>query len=126
MQHLNGCVKYQLNADTCMGIINLDQMALSNGLSLSNCYISFTPGPMQFPMSPAPLTFSWVPDSNGHKVFSAGGTMYVHASKAVKDNGSRPIQTSQVNLQGDEMAKNVFGMFYSDLQNKYPNYSNCE
>lgn len=102
-----------------MGIQNLDSMTLTNGLTLSNCYLSFTPGAVQFPLSPNPLTFSWTVDTHGIKTFSAGGTLYVHTSKACKDAGCVPLQTSQFSMAGDALAQSVFGTFYATLQNQY-------
>lgn len=102
-----------------MGFTNFDSMLLTNGMSLCNCYISMTPGVLQFPNTPPPLIFAWSNDSNGNKAFTATGSMYIYASQSNKDAGCSPLQMSSISLPGDGLAQGVFGVFYSNLQGIY-------
>lgn len=104
-----------------MGLINPDLMTLDSGIQLSNCYLSFTPGPIAFPFEPLPLTYSWTIDSSSNKQFFASGTLFIYASKASKRAGLAPIQQKQVSISADSTAAGVFGLFYSNLMSQFPN-----
>lgn len=104
-----------------MGLTNPDVMTLESGVQLSNCYLSFTPGPISFPFQPSPLTFSWTVDASGAKHFSANGTLFTYVSKDSKRAGLAPVQQQQINIPADLSAQGVFSLFYGDLQSQYSN-----
>lgn len=104
-----------------MGLTNPDVMTLGSGLQLSNCYMSFTPGPVQFPFQPSPLTFSWTTDAAGVKHFMANGTLFTYVSRDSKTNGLVPVQQEQISIPADYSAPGVFSVFYAELQAKYAN-----
>lgn len=104
-----------------MGLTNPDVMTLKSGVQLSNCYLTFTPGPTTFPFQPTPLTFSWTVDATGAKHFFANGTLFTFLSKANKVAGLAPIQTEQVSVPADASSDGVFSVFYGALQSQFAN-----
>lgn len=106
-----------------MGIVNLDEMVLDSGIKLSNCYLSFSSGPMEFPFQPSPLKFSWSVSPDGVKSFAASGKLFVFASKESKDAGFAPLQTKEVSIPADVSADGVFSLFYTTLASKFANTS---
>lgn len=99
-----------------MGIQDPDPKTLRSGLSLSNCFMTFTPGPLPFPQEPDPLTFSWKLNPDGTKSFSANGTLFTYLSKANKAMGLAPLQQERVHIPADSSSPAVFSVFYADLQ----------
>lgn len=104
-----------------MGLINPDLMTLDSGVQLSNCYLSFTPGPISFPFQPSPLTLSWTIDADGKKHFSANGTLFTYVSRESKYGGLAPVQQQQISIPADPSASGVFSVFYAGLQSKFVN-----
>lgn len=102
-----------------MGITNPDMMTLQSGAQLSNCYLSFTPGPVTFPFQPSPLTFSWTLDGDGVKHFLANGTLFTYISREGKNAGMAPLQQQQVSIPADASAAGVFSVFYASLMAQY-------
>jgi hypothetical protein len=116
-----------------MGIINHSAITFDNGLEISDCYLSFTSGPVPFPLSPPPITISWVADENGtdgrFKTFRLSGMLFIHANYNAKIGGSRPIETRLIDLGADHVAVEsgasvidaVFQVLYTHLTALYPN-----
>lgn len=104
-----------------MGLTNPDVMSLTNGMQLSNCYLSFTTGPTAVQAYQPPLTFTWTVDSDGVRHFFANGTLYIYLSEASKAAGNTPIQIQQVSIPADESSDGVFSVFYAALLSKYAN-----
>lgn len=104
-----------------MGLTNPDVMTLTNGMQLSNCYLSFTSGPTATPVYQAPLSFTWTVDNSGVKHFFANGTLFIYLSEAAKAAGSTPIQTQQVRIPADGNSAGVFSVFYAALLTEYAN-----
>lgn len=101
-----------------MGFENLDVMSLKNGLDLTNCYLTFTPGKTN--LMPNPITMSWTSDSNGNKEYFATATLYVYADKNKKDTGAEPVETRQVCIPVD--SSGVFAVLFESLKKQFPHF----
>lgn len=106
-----------------MGYVNLDAMILDSGVSMTNCYITLTPSPPKFPFFADPIVIHWNYDLTGtHYIRDI--TYYVYASKAMKDNGFAPLQTSKVTFPATQSAQGVLTSVYGNLKALYfPNVS---
>lgn len=104
-----------------MGLTNPDVMTLTNGMQLSNCYLSYTSGPTSTPFYQPPLSFNWTVDSSGVKHFFANGTLFIYLSEASKAAGHTPIQVQQVSIPADGNSAGVFSVFYAALLSQYTN-----
>lgn len=106
-----------------MGLTNPDSMIMNNGCQLSNCYLSFTPGPTPFNTIPItqPLTFSRTVDTFGSNHFFANGTVYIYLDQVSKETGLCPIQTQFLSIPADASSAGVYSVFYAALQSQYPN-----
>lgn len=104
-----------------MGLTNPDAMTLTNGMQLSNCYLSYTSGPTSTPFYQPPLSFTWTVDSSGVKHFFANGTLFVYLSAESKAAGNTPIQVQQVRIPADKSSADVFSVFYNSLLSEYAN-----
>lgn len=103
-----------------MGLINPDVIVLRSGSQLSNCFVTFCPGPTTFPFLPSPLIFSWTVDNAGKKHFSAQGTMYTYVNKASRDAGMEPVQMDQVTIPADGSSDGVFAVFFDHAKAEFP------
>lgn len=111
-----------------MGVINHDVMTLSSGLALSNCYLSFTPGPLPFPNQPIPMRFFWTIDQHGVKTYQAMATLYIYTSREGKFNGLAAIEQRDVFIPAEtasDLVTNVFNIFFANLKAQYTNTSDA-
>lgn len=107
-----------------MGVINHDAMTLSSGLQLSNCYLSFTPGPLQFPQEPDSLSLKWSVGPTGEKMYKALATLYIYTSRDGKAAGLAPLEQRTFVIQEDFNSPTVIGTFetfYAFLKTQFAN-----
>lgn len=104
-----------------MGLTNLDVLTLTNGMKLSDCYLSYTSGPSGTQSYHPPLSFTWSVDSSGVRHFFANGTLYVYLSKAAKAAGNTPLQIQQVSIPADSSSSGVSSVFNAALLTEYVN-----
>lgn len=99
-----------------MGFTNLDEMTFDSGLKMTNCYISMTSGPPPFPSQAESIRLSWTYDpTTGAKSYHRDLTVYVYGSKALKDAGCEPIQTTRLDIPANAYAQGVLTSVYSNL-----------
>ncbi|MEW5314938.1 MAG: hypothetical protein WDW38_006397 [Sanguina aurantia] len=99
-------------------------MVVGSGLSVPNAYLTFTPGPLEFPFQPQPMTFQLVVAADGSKTFQAKATLFIYASKESKAAGLAAIEERQVVVPTEVnslMVAGVFDVFYSAMRYQYPN-----
>lgn len=107
-----------------MGFVNLDAMTLDSGVIMTNCYISLTPSEPAFPFSADPIVIHWTYDSSGEKSYTRDITYYTYASKAARDAGFSPVQTTKVRFPATPSAQGVLTSVYGNLASLYfPNAS---
>lgn len=94
-----------------MGVVNRDAMTLSSGLTLSNCYLSFTPGPLQFPQEPDSLSLKWSVSPTGAKMYKALATLYIYTSRDSKLAGLAPLEQRSFVIDEDFDSPTVIGTF---------------
>lgn len=107
-----------------MGVVNRDPMLLQSGLLLSNCYMCFTPGPIEFPNQPLPMNFQWTQDDDGIKAYQAVATMYIYTSREAKMSGSAPLEIRPMIVPAaatSAIVAGVFDFFYETIQAVLPN-----
>lgn len=99
-----------------MGITNFDTITLNSGLVMSNCYVTLSAGPPDFPNAADPLVFTWTYDAHGNKTFFGNVTVYTYASKTLKDEGFKPLQRQRVTVPANAFAATAFAAVYSNIQ----------
>lgn len=107
-----------------MGVVNHDVMTLRSGLQVSNCYMSFTPGPLSFPNQPVPMRFFWTIDPRGVKTYQAMATLYIYTSREGKCAGLAAIEQRDVYIPAEtasDLVLNVFNVFFANLKTQYTN-----
>lgn len=102
-----------------MGFVNLDAMTLDSGVSMQNCYVTLTPNAPKFPFEATPIVIQWRYDSNGAKAYERHITYYIYASKAAKDAGFLPLQTTVVEFPATGSAQGVLTSVYGNLTSNY-------
>lgn len=111
-----------------MGIINHDVMTLESGLQLSECYMSFTPGPLDFPNLPPAMKFHWTIDPvTGSKIYTATAMLYIHTTREAKKAGLAPVEMRSVSvpaLADSQIVGGVFDYFFAEMHATYPNTVN--
>lgn len=93
-----------------MGLINAEEMQLRSGLSLANCYLSFSPAPT---VMGRPVIINKGADGK----YSATAVMYVYPSEDAKSQPNIPLEEHSIQVELD--AGPVFDALYAELKKKY-------
>lgn len=93
-----------------MGLINTEEMQLRSGLSLANCYLSFSPAPTVMGL---PVTINKGSDGK----YTATAVMYVYPSEDAKSQPNIPLEEHSIQVSLD--AGPVFDALYAELKKKY-------
>lgn len=102
-----------------MGFVNLNPMVLDSGVSMTNCYITLTPTVPAFPFDADPIVISWKYAVASPQAYLRNITYYVYASKAMRDGGFKPLQTTKVKFDATSSAQGVLSSVYGNLQSLY-------
>jgi hypothetical protein len=114
-----------------MGIINHDPYIFESGITLSDCYLSFTSGLIPFPNTPLPISLSYVVEGDRKdrkKNYEISAMMYIHLNHAEKIAGSPPIDKRLITISADiftacegDIVTAIFMTLYMYIAKEFPN-----